>query len=61
MKIKGSGVTLELNSEEAEALTKLIGSLTYDQSKKIFNLTDIQFKVLGEMNVDFVKYFEGTT
>ena len=38
MKIKGSGVTLELNSEEAEALTKLIGSLTYDQSKKIFNL-----------------------
>jgi len=61
LKIKGSGVTLELNSEEAEALTKLIGSLTYDQSKKIFNLTDIQFKVLGEMNVDFVKYFEGTT
>ena len=61
MKIKGSGVTLELNSEEAEALTKLIGSLTYDQSKKIFNLTDIQFKVLGEMNVDFVKFFDETT
>lgn len=61
MKIKGSGVTLELNSEEAEALTKLIGALTYDQSKKIFNLTDIQFKVLSEMNVDFVKYFDVAT